>query len=915
MEFRILGPVEVVSDGRPVPLGPPKQRALLVELLHGRGGVSRDRLIASLWHDEPPKSAVGSLQVYVHGLRRALGERRIETVGAGYRLALDEDDRVDADELAALVERARSALDDRPVAALADVAAALELWRGPPLADVADAEALATYARELAERRVEALELRNEAWLATGRHDLVLDDIDRLVREEPFRERLRAQQILALYRDGRQADALAAYRATRDTWAEELGLDPTPALRELERAVLRQDEALATPVAERTQTRRLPSPPNRLVGRRLEISAVAALLRSQSRLVTLVGAGGTGKTRLALAVAEELAAEVRDGVAFVDLAPVHDPRLLLAAIAHELEAAAETVAADLAERELLLVLDNMEQLVGAASDVATLLAGAPRLRILATSRTPLRIAAEHEYQVRPLPVPREDASQDEIARAEAVQLFVARARAVGATVAPDGAVAALVRRLDGLPLALELAAARAKLLSPPEILDRIEHDLTLLATPARDVPPRQSTLAATIGWSLDLLDDEERHAFARLGVFAGGCTVDAAAHLGVGLDLLGSLVDKSLVQRRDAAGRARFAMLETVRPFALAQLDGQTGEGTRRAHAEWVTGLAERIEEGLLPGDTASRIDELEAEVDNVRAALRWTIDAGAHDLALRLISSTRPFWEIRGHLPEGSRWLDEILDAAADATPGLRAKALGFAGTAALRRGSIETAERRWQEMLDLYEQLDDRDGIARGLSDVGTAAAARGDWERSRDLLEQAAALFRELDEPKRLAVALSNLGHVAGQVGDSGAAAAYTLEALEVQRLLGDEQRQAISLNNLASFAADAGDHADARRRLDECLELALRLGYREVVAHALVTRARIALAEGDVAETVRAAAAADAVFAEAGVQMPGSEGERFAELKDEARAAVGEDAYAALAAEGVTRPVVAALGLSR
>jgi tetratricopeptide (TPR) repeat protein len=455
-------------------------------------------------------------------------------------------------------------------------------------------------------------------------------------------------------------------------------------------------------------------------------------------------------------------------------------------------------------------------------------------------------------------------------------------------------IAALCRRLDGLPLALELAAARTKLLGPSQILERIERDVSLLASSTRDVPRRQSTLAATIQWSLDLLSEHQRRAFGRLGVFAGGFTVDSAAHVGVDLDSLASLVDKSLLQRREG----RFAMLETVRPFAIELLD----DDIRRMHAEWLTELAERVESQLISdADTVALLDELEHELDNIRTALGWTIDAQEIELALRLVSATRPVWEIRGRLREGAGWLDRVLEAAGDTHPELRAKVHGFAGTAAFRRGALDAADEHWRTMLALFEQLGDDEGIARGLSDVGTVAAARGEWEQSRELLERAATGFRELGERKRLAVVLANLGHVAGHVGDFAGGIAFTVEALELQRELGDRQREAISLNNLGSFAAETGEHDEARRWLGECAELALKIGYREVIAHALVTHAKIALAQGDPSESARAAAAADVVFADIGSEMPGVEGEDFAVLKNEARAVLGDEEYVRIRTE--------------
>jgi predicted ATPase len=593
-------------------------------------------------------------------------------------------------------------------------------------------------------------------------------------------------------------------------------------------------------------------------------------------------------------VAAELELEFAEGAVFVDLSPIEDPQLLVPTIAASLDVAADAVTEQLASRNLLLVLDNLEQIADAAGDVGELLNAAPRLRVLATSRTPLRLAAEHEYPVQPLPVPRPGAAAEELARSEAVQLFVARAHAAGVELAADEEVARLCRRLDGLPLALELAAARTKLLRPAGILERIERDVSLLASSARDVPRRQATLAATIQWSLDLLGDDERRAFGRLGVFAGGFTVDSAAHVGVDLDTLASLVDKSLLQRRDS----RFAMLETVRPFAIELLD----DDIRRMHAEWVTALSERVEAQLIgEADTVALLDELESELDNIRTALGWTIEAHETALALRLASATRPLWEIRGRLREGADWVDRALAVAGDEHPHLRARAHGFAGVAAFRRGAVDVADRHWRTMLALFEELGDREGIARGLSDVGTAAAARGDWDESRSLLEQAATAFRELGERKRLAVVLGNLGHVAGHVGDFASGIALTIEALELEREVGDKQRQAISLNNLGSFAAETGEHDEARRWLGECAEVALEIGYREVIAHALVTHARLALAQGDAAEAARIATAADVVFADLGSEMPGVEGERFAELKAETRSLLGDEEYERLRTE--------------
>jgi predicted ATPase/DNA-binding SARP family transcriptional activator len=899
VQFRVLGPIEAHVDGAAAALGAPKQRMLLTALLLARGAVvSRERLVDTLWGGEPPASAVQSLQVYVHGLRSALGAERIETAGTGYRVRLD-DAELDLDRFEQRVERGRRALEAGDAEDAADeLRGALALWRGPAL----DADALER--ERLEEMRLAALELWHDAELACGRHEALVAQLEPLVAEHRYRERFAEQLILALYRSGRQRDALEAYREARRVLVEELGIEPGPGLQELERAVLRQEEALAAPQPERRERPRLPVPPTPLVGRRLEVAAISGLLREEDvRLVTLTGTGGTGKTRLALAVAETLEPELRDGALFVDLSPLADPQLLLPTIAEALgvqertRPLRETVAEHLHGRRMLLVLDNLEQLLPAAPVVAELLAAAPRLLVLATSRAPLRLAAEHEYPVPPLPRPDDRLPFEELVRSDALRLFGARARAVNPafelTEESARSVARICARLDCLPLAIELAAARAKLLSPAEMLERLPQ---LLGSGPRDAPARQRTLTATIQWSYDLLAADEQEAFSRFAVFAGGAPIDAAERVcEAGLDVFGALVDHSLVQQDVPGGR--LAMLETVRSCAVDRLAETDGSTVRLRHADWLTELAEAAEEAMRAGDdTAAWLDRLQAEHDNIRAALGWTLEAGELDLALRLASSLRIFWEVRGHFAEGQRWLDEAL-ARGGADPAVRAKALSAAGTAAFRIGDLDRARVRYSEMLELWREVGDELGIARGLSDLGTVAAGIGDLEVAVEMLEESAERFRELGEPARLAVVLQNLGHVASERGDYDEAIRVTEEALALEQGAGFKPNEAITRYNLGSFLFKAGRPDEAIVWLKNCLQLTTELGYKEVGAYALAAVVQLRLREDDPLGAARLAGVADGLLADAGVSLQTHEQKLFDDAKVAARELLGDEEYRA------------------
>ena len=704
----MLGPITVLVHGRPLPLGAPKQRALLATLLLQAGEVvSRDRLVDAVWGDDPPVSAQQSLQVYVHGLRRALGAERIETRGAGYRLHA-EPDEIDLRRFEQLAKRGRDELDgQQPAAALAALDAALELWSGSPLADLADEEIGRREIGRLEDARLSAVELRNDAQLAVGESDELVSGLTALIAEHPYRERLHAQLVLALYRAGRQKDALDAYRAAQQILVEELGIDPGPELQALEQRILNQDPTLlASPQAEAVVS--LPSPSTPLLGRHLEVVAVDALLdRDDVRLVTLTGPGGTGKTRLALAAAAELALAPGQEVVFVDLAALRDPALLPAEIARRLgveeseRSVEDEVLQNVRPRRLLLVLDNLEQLLPDVTYLSRLLADAPGVRILATSRAPLRLGGEHEY-----PVP-------SLQLADAVELFVARAQAVDPSFVAGDGVEEICGRLDGLPLAIELAAAQTRVLSVRQIVQRLGGALDLLTGGARDLPERQRTLRATLDWSYELTEPEERALLGRLAVFAGGFDSAAAEAVGGDLRAVANLVEKSLVRRLESG---RFALLETIREYALAHLEASEVEAARREQALHFLALTEEV--GWESPELL--VDDLE----NLRAALDWATDRGEVETEVRLTVALRQFWVIRGGFNEARRRFGGAIARSADGDPALHARALVTGAIFPYRQGAFDEARTQWEQALEIFRSLGDTPEVPDCAIDVASGA-----------------------------------------------------------------------------------------------------------------------------------------------------------------------------------------------
>jgi predicted ATPase/DNA-binding SARP family transcriptional activator len=840
VSFRLLGPVEAEIDGRPVALGAPKQRLLFAFLLlHANEVVSRERAIDFLWGDEPPGSALSSLQVYVHGLRKQLDRGRIETRGSGYVLPVGSGE-LDLHRFDRLVSDGRAALEKGAASVAAErLDEALLLWRGDPLGDLPFEAAEAERAL-LRERRQEAQELRIDARLALGRHDGLVSELEELIAKHPYRERLRAQLMLALYRSGRQADALAAFQAARETLADELGIDPSPELRELERAILRQDPSLLPAVAGGDL--RLPRPTTRLVGRGLEVAAICSALReADTALLTLTGPGGVGKTRVAIAAAAELGKELADGAYFVDLQGTVDPGRLGSAIASALEIGeqpgedtVDTLARELQSREALVVLDNFERLVSAAPVLATLLQAAPRVRFLITSRVPLRIAGEHEYPVPPLPVPGDADELEVLARNDSIAVFTARARALdpgfGLSTANAHSLVGICRALDGMPLALELAAARVKLLTTDEILARLERPLEVLAGGQADLPPRQQTLRATIDWSHQLLTEEQQALFARLAVFSGGFTLDAVeAVCGAALEPFAALLDGGLLLREQpASGPARFRMLDPVREYAAERLDPADAEATRARHAAFFVELAETLGPRLTGPEAPRAVDRLSDDHENLRAVLAYASD---HDVEVgfRLTSALRRYWEMAARGREIREWLEQALPTAKGEETPARVGALIVQGRQLVDAGEYEEAPEVFSRAVDAARGLGLHGDAAFALTQLGWLSTAAGDIEQSEEYKLEALELARSANDlwVERLALALLAGSRV--EAGDFSGAREFLERALALARRIGDARALANTLTNTGWAALRAGDLTAARAALEESRRLCAELGY--------------------------------------------------------------------------------------
>ena len=845
-----------------------RKAASLVKLLSLAPGhhLHREQVMDRLWPDLSPKAAANNLHRALHVARRAL---EADPAASSCYLRLRDEElalcpsgrlRVDVE---AFEEAAATARRVREPAAYR---AAVDLYAGDLLPGDRYEEWAERRREEL--RRLHQALLVEMAWLyeQRGEYEPAIEALRRAVAEDPADEGTHADLMRLFAIRGRHREAVLQYEQLTNALSRELGTEPGAASRLLYEEIRAGKFLVAPPPSEGREEPVEPAPNNlpasltSFVGREREMLEVKRML-PMTRLLTLTGAGGSGKTRLALEVARDILGVYPDGVWLVELAGLPDPVLVPSAVAQALGVRERpdlpltaTLVDFLGSKRMLLVLDNCEHLIDACARlVDTLLSSCKHLRVLATSREALGVAGETNWLVPSLTVP--DAghlpSVEDLTRYEAVRLFVERVRSrlPAFVLTPENAraVVEVCRRLDGIPLAIELATARVSALAVEQVAERLQDSLKLLTTGSRTAPARHQTLRATLDWSYELLSGQERKLFGRLSVFAGGWTLEAAEAVGAGasieqgevLDLLSRLVDKSLVVAEvGREGALRYRMLEPIRQYGQERLEANGEADTiRRRHADFFVRLAEEAEPELTGAGQRGWLDRLETELDNLRTALGWSLDGGEPEVGLRLAETLWWFCYLRGHYGEGREWLEEALAKSEDPPVPLRAKALTAAGVLAFLQCEYGLATAQLEEGLALCRELGDERGVASALQTLGSVAREQGHYARAQALHEESLSLWRELGNEWGVAHSLNYLGFAAWLREDHERATVLCAEALDLYRDLGDAEGIAWSLISLGAAAQYRGDLGQSETLLEESLTLSQEAGYREGIAWSL------------------------------------------------------------------------------
>jgi predicted ATPase/DNA-binding SARP family transcriptional activator len=912
MEFRLLGPFEVRIGAVPQLVAGRGERALLALLALSPGEVVPvTTLIDAIWGaGDHPQDPANALQLRVSKLRRALSALgapdRVQRDGAGYRLDTGPDD-VDACRFTRLIGCARRIGEAQRAVDAYDQA--LALWRAEPLVDFSGEAWTAVEAARLTELRLAAVGERAERMLTLGRYEQVVADLQPIVAEVPTRERLVGQLMTGLFNAGRQAEALEVFTRTRRVLADELGIDPSRDLRAVMEQILHQDPAItpapAAPPIPRNQTGtprgNLPLRSTSFVGRSSELQRTVELLGS-SRLVTLAGPGGAGKTALGIEAARASAGRFSDGAVFVRLAAVTEHDLLAHAVADALAVNIEggtaahrprdVLIGHLRRRNTLLLLDNCEHLIEPVAALAeTILSQCADVQIIATSREALAVPGEMQLPVAPLPVPAPGTPPGDIASFAAAELFLDRALAASPDLVIDAealaAVGVICQRLDGIPLALELAAARLASLSPAELADRVQDRFAVLTSGNRTADARQQTLRATVDWSHDLLSAPERLLFRRLAVFRGGWTLEAAEHVVTGpdlppaavLDLLDRLVRQSLVAVERVAGHTRYRMLETLRQYAAGKLDlAADRDALFAAHAEFYLALGEQAETGLRSSAQMQWTEILNEEHANVRAALVWfTTTDGRADEALRLAGSLGLYWHMGRHL-EGRGTLRRVMSLPGGSRPA-RARAMQAVSLVERPRACIvhpsEQCAAAALHSLDIFESVGDRPRAAFSrllLAVEGVGANPRHD---AAALLAEADREFAALGDDWGHAVAAFVQMETLTKRGDEAAAQESAERAITLFRRLGGGWGLSAVLYHRGWGLACFGRHAEAVGVYEEAIDVANDAGVHNTVQWATADLGLTLLALGRVEEAsacfARAGAVSDQVGDDAGKML--------------------------------------------
>lgn len=846
MQFRVLGPLRVFRDGEEVELGRPRERGLLaLFLINANQVVSVEGLVDELWAGDPPKQARRSLHVYVSRLRANLrgpdGESGLVTQRPGYVLRVDAG-QVDAEEFERLVAEGRKRLRDGDQEGAAEqLSRALDLWRGSPFADLAAEPFLRAEISRLEGLRLEAVEDRVQAQLALGRHREVVEELSQLVGEHPYREPVWGLLAQSLHRSGRQHDARRTLRRARRILMTDLGVRPSPILRRAEAEIFGGSDASVR--VPRT-THQLPAPRSELVGRHREVGEISELLTAR-RLVTLIGPGGSGKSRLALEVAHLLADDFPQGAWWVDLAPLEDPELIPETVARALgvdpapdRPVLTTLLDRLRDQRLLLVIDNFEHLAAGAEVVAQLLDAAFDVHVLVTSRMPLRLQGEQRYPVAPVTTPPPEVDDPEqLGAFPATRLLLERAREADPSfmVTEDNAplVVQLVRLLGGLPLAIELAATRLPILSPDALLERIQASGPLTLGGPLDAPDRHRSLRSAFTVSYELLQEDQQAAFARLGVFRGGFDIGAAqANLGAirdPLGAIGALVDAGLIRPADTDGpNRRFSLLEPVRWYADELLSASGEKPTAaRVHAQYFRTLAAEAAPHLTRREARSRMRILETERGNLEAALRWCLAAGEPNLGLDLASSLGLFWHLSGDLEQGRRWLDRLLQLPGASTQ-LRARGHRIRGDLAYWQGGHDTTIESYLVSANLYGQLDAHEKLAEVVAALALAYRFVGDPDSADRAESEARALLKGIDGPAAVARAKMYLGGCRTLAGDLQEGLDLLREADSTFEHLGEVWMMADARGGMARILIGLGDQDAGWGHALDSLRMFLEMG---------------------------------------------------------------------------------------